>query len=489
MTLNNDERRLYEVHLQEALRYFSTSASEAKLLEANNEMTVNRKGGSSHGSVELFYRIHAVRLKSLVAATAEGPQRRSFFEEEALRISEEIWFVEPESPAKDMSIRERMWNVLCDATAAFTSFRKDHLFFHRSVYRQAQAILWAPKVLDPDAPFSTAVPSEFASRLEGYSENTLLSVRTIIGSLFDKKRPQLCAVWNTSVSSSSCFEAINDSVRKYDCLRGKYIAAYIQCLEKVDARSDLETFLKWVQGSKRDLPSYFAMSANPSDNSKKHRPHTEDPLLRSSGSLKADLFLTTVKRLGNVALAKIIGRELRDKETTSAEDVKTMYACYLRLNSRPSECVKRSFYDDPLHGPKPIVSGLISVLQRHKSISVLSQGGWGTSDHLRATFRAVVAECKSMFPHFKSGFPTKRKPKRKEPPKEENIEAVKEVEATQEPAPKKTKMYEVTIPDGLSEGNTFVSIIRDGANERSVRLTVPAGRQSTLRFELPTSSS
>jgi hypothetical protein len=87
------------------------------------------------------------------------------------------------------------------------------------------------------------------------------SAVVVIGSLFDKKRTQLCAVWVTTSRSGTPLQILNNKVRKYDSLRGKYMSAYLDALRLYNRRTKIETFLRWSYSANRDLPSHFTAMA------------------------------------------------------------------------------------------------------------------------------------------------------------------------------------------------------------------------------------
>ena len=179
-----------------AFQNYSKSLKEAKAIESDGGLRVEQQGGSAHGSSEVEYRIHASRLKCLIAAVSRYQDEIQFAEAEALRLTERHWFKEPsaDQPLKDVNTRDRVWNVVTDIVTAMAQCRLDHQFFHRSVYRHAQALMWAPVLCDPiegraDGSLGT-VPATRSYRLRGmnHSTNAASSAVVIMSSLFDKKR-------------------------------------------------------------------------------------------------------------------------------------------------------------------------------------------------------------------------------------------------------------------------------------------------------------
>jgi hypothetical protein len=62
------DSRKYEWHMVLALNAYETSVAEAKEVESDGGFTAEQNGGSSQGVAEAIYRLHATRLKCLIAA-------------------------------------------------------------------------------------------------------------------------------------------------------------------------------------------------------------------------------------------------------------------------------------------------------------------------------------------------------------------------------------------------------------------------------------
>ena len=181
--------------MEAAFQNYSKSLWEAKTIEDDGGLVVEQQGGSAHGSSEVLYRIHCSRLKCLISAVSRDQDEIRFAEVEALRLTERHWFKEPSVKAReDFGIRDRVWDVVSDIVAAMAQCRLDHQFFHRSVYRHAQALMWAPVLCDPiegraEGSLGT-VPATRSYRLRGMnnSTNAASSAVVVMSSLFDKKR-------------------------------------------------------------------------------------------------------------------------------------------------------------------------------------------------------------------------------------------------------------------------------------------------------------
>lgn len=186
--------RAYERHLQQALQAYAASYEEAKIIDKDGGLGEIHGGGSTHGLTEVFYRLHASRQKCLLRAASEREGERDMAESEALRLTTAHWFHAPASPLESQDTRGRVWAVLSDVVSAMAQCRIDQAFFHRSVYRHAQALMWAPVFHDPASGMANGslgfVPVTKGSLLRGLNSTTpcASSVQAILNPLFEKKR-------------------------------------------------------------------------------------------------------------------------------------------------------------------------------------------------------------------------------------------------------------------------------------------------------------
>lgn len=154
-------------------------------------------------------------------------------------------------------------------------------------------------------------------------------------------RAQLCSVWVTTSSTPPPFEVLNDSVRKYDALRLKYINAYIDSMLICNRKDKVETLLTWATTSQQDLPSFYEASAafRGGDPGK----HTKQSLLQGLG------FISIVKRRANNALAEMILNDLAKMKMNGVENegkklltknFKLSYTLFQRLNTSCEDVVR-----------------------------------------------------------------------------------------------------------------------------------------------------
>lgn len=171
---------------------YNLAIVEAKAFITDGNSLEFQGGGSSHGITEMVYRLHASRLKVLLSSVKSVRHERKRFIAEALRITSKHWFEKSPDGFDEMTPNDQLWAVLCDVVEALASARREQPFFHRSVYRHAQAILWAPLFHDPDGCLKGClelVPAHKSYRIRGLDSGPCVnSAEPIINALFDKKR-------------------------------------------------------------------------------------------------------------------------------------------------------------------------------------------------------------------------------------------------------------------------------------------------------------
>ena len=221
--------RSYEANMTAAIRNYSAALIDAqKVEESSGGQDRTCVGGSSHGSTEVLYRLHASRFKVLLLAIRRANDERDFAELEAFRIASEAWFDDSNQSATTTGIRAKTWDVLAgmlflstisywsmpfaknfplnstlkhvvlivttsDTISALAQCRIDVPMFHRAAYRIAQAFNFAPAFHDPDCNFSRgsmqAVPATKSYRIRGLGTGSCAeSAAVVITSLFEKRR-------------------------------------------------------------------------------------------------------------------------------------------------------------------------------------------------------------------------------------------------------------------------------------------------------------
>lgn len=190
-----ESTRLYEKRMALAMKSYAAALEQARAIDDDGGHVISQQGGSSHGSTEVLYRIHASRLKCLISLASYDDDCIKNAEAEALRITEAHWYKvqdSAETTNESLGNRDRIWNVLADVVAGLAQCRADDHFFHRSVYRHAQALMWAPVLLDPASREGSlgmvqATKSHIVRGLNN-STHAAYSAEVVIRTLFDKKR-------------------------------------------------------------------------------------------------------------------------------------------------------------------------------------------------------------------------------------------------------------------------------------------------------------
>jgi len=526
--------RRYEQHTSAAMLVYTQALVEAtKMEEAGTQLLDS--GGSGHGSTEILYRLHASRLKCLIRAVSRNEEEREQAELEALRLTEKFYFKEPDAPvAQGKDIQERMWIVFADVVDGLSECRKLKPYFHRSVYRHAQALMWSPVFYDPTSSEGSMgiVPATHSRQIKGLdsSKPAALSAEAVIGALFDKKRIQLCAVWVTNSGAASPFQAMNSLVRKYDSLRGKYIGAYLETLRICKRRPEVEMIMKWLYTSKRDQPSYFQAGAmNGGD--KPTVSQTQDPLLifGSKSVLRSRGFLLSAKRKANGVLADILMHEISKKVAATASSkassssdrtkmtefyLKHTYACYLRLNCSIEDLNKMrawKYGSEPFYEVDALCQAYLSLGDTIQDDLASSSdfGDWAGGGRKSMIFKAALAKCKTLFPSLSANAvfgkskakkvkssnsgtqdapdPDEIKKGKRKSPSASSDDMDLLLSGGHQSSERDTKKvsFEVSVPIGLTSGDTFLTSVRvGGSGPMKIKLTVPEGDHSTLRFHL-----
>jgi len=410
-TDDEQQKRLYETTMIEAIQNYSVALSDAQKVEKAGGGQDNKNGGSSHGSREVLYRLHATRFKTLLSAIRQAVQERELAEMEAYRISSTAWFDESNKVQTSVDdVRSQTWDLYVDCVQGLASCRKGIPYFHRASYRLAQALHWAPAFHDPTFCFRNGSMMELipASKRDRISEffdkaSSAECAASVIESLFDKKRAHLVAVWVTTSAAPPPFEVLNDSVRKYDALRLKYIRAFIDTMILCRRWDKIETFLSWALSSSQDMPGFYESSAmtfqggNPGKS-----------LLSGSG------FLTKVQRAAMTALAKMVLKDLavmkkvvinEEARKLLKDDFKLSHNLFLRLNSAPEDILRAAHSNEPLDEVVAFCRCYLSIQSGRINDSIHLDGSIDDA-MLSSLLEGASAKAKEMFPTKKNKLKT-----------------------------------------------------------------------------------
>jgi hypothetical protein len=413
---NSPKPRRYADHMALAINAYKIALLQAKRIEDDGMQIVDQAGGSAHGSTEVLYRLHTARLKVHIDAVLRHENELRDAEYEALQLSEKEWFQNPANIAEDHSLRDRVWAVLADIVAALVECRRIQPFFHRSVFRHAQALLWSPVLHDPISSQGSldTVPATRSVHIRGLNNSTsaAVSAEAVIKSLFDKKRSQLAAVWITTTAASSPLQILNSTIRKYDSVRGKYIAAYLETLHLCERRGDIEIFMRWLYSAKVDLPAYFQASAD-AGYTKPAKSQAHDSLLvtdRYKSSMASQSLILSSKRQANSYLADLLIHEMNKAMSQSASEYKKVaemylkhaYASYLRLNCTPQD-LKRvrawKYGADSVREVEALCQAFSNSGHHVKNLEQrIDFGDWSGGSRKSAIFDAALSHCRMLYP-------------------------------------------------------------------------------------------
>ena len=318
---------------------------------------------------------------------------------------------------------------------------------------------------------------------------------------------------------------MNSSPRKYDSLRGKYISSYIECLRLSNRRAKLETFLKWLATTPRDVAGYFQASGRV-NGGLPPKSHMNDALLVINESLSAHSFMTSMKRVANSAFAGALMHEMSqrhckkvavDEKKQTETDLKFAFATYLRLNCSKADldAIRAwSYHKYPIREVDTLCQAYLGLGSEGESdIGVTGGkadfGDWTGGGRKEAIFVKALAKCQELFPNLTPNFFSKKASSSSkarndgsegdaDDPTPGNINKKRKdtpASTTQPTAASDgdemvTISYEVVVPAGLTPGQSFLTTINVGGTKKKFRLTVPATNPSTLRFktQIPRSS-
>jgi hypothetical protein len=118
--------RNYETLLASAIQAYSSALADARTREQSG-VVKTETGGSSHGSLEVLYRIHACRFKALLYAVRRVKEERNRAQLEALRIANLEWFDGTSSNQDSDDLRLRVWDAFVDCVKGEYTMHDWHL--------------------------------------------------------------------------------------------------------------------------------------------------------------------------------------------------------------------------------------------------------------------------------------------------------------------------------------------------------------------------
>ena len=200
-------------------------------------------------------------------------------------------------------------------------------------------------------------------------------------------------VWQTTSNAPTAFEVINDSIRKYDKLRLKYILAFVESMRLCKKRDRIETLLNMASKSASDMPTYYQASVTPGVIS-------NQTLLTSPHG-----FLAQVKLVASDALARLILQDLLELSTTKAigtdgralleRDLCMAHSLYKRFCASPREIAEYIKSTGPLRVVEAMCLCFLSI-QGGNRIKTSLQFDTMTADSLCSLIQASLQKAKDV---------------------------------------------------------------------------------------------
>jgi len=318
---------------------------------------------------------------------------------------------------------------------------------------------------------------------------------------------------------------LNDTVRKYDTLRSKYIGAFIDCMRLCKRKSPLTTLINWCTSSRRDLVSFYSASAAALGSSPKQIHNRNNLLLQGAGLIHFSM------RRANAALAAITqveaytmaSRERADDwKDNIRKELECAYECFLRLNCPivdgiwQSQKFKRNLIDGRIIEIEALCDthGL-SNDPNYRMVS--NQWNGRRVDTWEVKFRRlqmILIRCNRMFPGITQQYNYSKKGRKKRFIVETNTEArdnqlgecdddLKSTcsdesnvghgdsveKRTETNGDGKTAMITrqiiVRVPEGAKETDSLqITVICGASFQKKVHLTTPPGNPAKLKFKM-----
>ena len=205
--------------------------------------------------------------------------------------------------------------------------------------------------------------------------------------------------------------------------------------------------------------------------------------------------LRTVKRQANSAFADVIIQELSDtSKTANAKGIvelflKPAYACFLRLHCTLEDLERTRAWKYGQEAIREVDALLQAFFALGENKSIQSDvSNWSGGGQKSAVLKAALEKCRHLFPTLSGSFFSKKAvAKSKKGDSGDSVEDTdegREKRKLVEPSQVTKVSFEVAVPQDLVAGNTFLTTVKVGDETKKVKLTVPNGNPSTLRFTL-----
>lgn len=297
---------------------------------------------------------------------------------------------------------------------------------------------------------------------------------------------------------------MNDSSRKFDRLRWKYIGAYVDCMKLCGRRSILETFLKWCDNSSRDLPSFYIATAKEGGKTPQNSHSTENMvLLEGKGGL-----IYFAMKYTNEAIAHIVRKEsmaislshpnnAHEKEykewmEQTTDLMKDAYKCFVRLNCPIDENLwqSRKVRQKMTNGHIPEIEALCSTYMTWQKVNPKSLSKITSWEDKILLLRSAVKECEKLFPTitFKSTSLSQKRKRKKESSTSTTTSSSKDGGGSKsKDSESKTTQRKiiVKVPSGVKEGETFIVQVCCEYYRNMVQLVASRSKRIVFHLDLP----
>ena len=302
-------------------------------------------------------------------------------------------------------------------------------------------------------------------------------------------RPQRCAVWVTTPPSPSPFEYINDSSRKFDRLRWKYIGAFIDTMKLCQKRTILESFIKWCYSTSCDLPSFYNTTVEGEGDNLQNSHSFDNLFLRETGLIYLAIKYT------NAAMAETICYEIDQIQNQKMDEDKwskklnelmgEAFQSFLRLNCPINSSLWQSskIKYKVSNGKVMEVEALCKVFIALKGIA-LSAAAKMTWEQKMLILRSALREAKSLFPAMALKSESMRHRKKR---KQIDFSDINKVNQPEEEPETSSRKIVVRVPENLREGETFYVTVEGGEwFSRMIQLKATTTKRISFNLDVPT---
>ena len=175
-----------------------------------------------------------------------------------------------------------------------------------------------------------------------------------------------------------------------------------------------------------------------------------------------------------------------DVKKATEDHLKNAYSCFLRLNCNTDDLLKSRIWKYGSNSIPEVAALSQAYLSFGEKTFRDSVSNWSGGAQKSAVLIAAVEKCRLMFPSLSGNSFSKKsssKSKSTDPSTPSSTAGGKRGAATVDDS-NDMASFEVKVPGHLAAGSTFLSTVNLGGKTKKVKLTVPEGNPTTLRFSL-----